>query len=59
MKSAKIIYGISKSLDDAKDVLTKLPKNILENRHKLTIAGIKINDNVLHLATLIINRLPI
>ena len=32
MKSAKIIYGIFKSVDDAKDALNKLPTNILENR---------------------------
>lgn len=32
MKSAKIIYGIFKSVDDAKDALKQLPKNILENK---------------------------
>ena len=32
MKSAKIIYGIFKSVDDAKDALNKLPINILENK---------------------------
>ncbi len=32
MKSIKIIYGIFKSVDDAKISLNKLPANILENR---------------------------
>lgn len=32
MKSAKIIYGVFKSVDDAKDAMNKLPTIILENR---------------------------
>lgn len=32
MKNAKIIYGVFKSVDEAKEAMNKLPNSILENR---------------------------